>query len=198
MALFLVHFAVSFQRRSGTISKWFFMNTKSLSALKPQFSARRRKGLPLPIRKELRHFYTGPHWKEVRARILQRANNQCEQCGKPNRRHVWVGKTSGEPQFWTLRKLSRHWISCATAQPFFYPIRPSVLWRSLAPRRIRVILTIAHLNHIPGDDRAENLKALCQWCHLNYDKFHHKESRSIRKDRERPILKAIEGAAIQV
>jgi 5-methylcytosine-specific restriction endonuclease McrA len=37
----------------------------------------------------------------------------------------------------------------------------------------KVILTVAHLNHTPMDCRDENLKALCQRCHLNYDREHH-------------------------
>lgn len=30
-------------------------------------------------------------------------------------------------------------------------------------------LTVAHLNHIPGDCRPENLAAYCAPCHLRYD-----------------------------
>lgn len=40
----------------------------------------------------------------------------------------------------------------------------------------KVILTVAHLNHKPEDCRDENLKALCQKCHLNYDKDFHKSN----------------------
>ncbi|MBU6232506.1 hypothetical protein KGP36_07790 [Patescibacteria group bacterium] len=39
-----------------------------------------------------------------------------------------------------------------------------------------VILTVAHLNHTPEDCREENLKAMCQGCHLHYDREHHKQS----------------------
>lgn len=34
----------------------------------------------------------------------------------------------------------------------------------------KVILTVAHLNHTPEDCRDENLAALCQRCHLTYDR----------------------------
>lgn len=40
-----------------------------------------------------------------------------------------------------------------------------------------VILTVAHLNHLPEDCRDENLKALCQKCHNGYDVEHRKETR---------------------
>lgn len=36
-----------------------------------------------------------------------------------------------------------------------------------------VVLTTAHLNHTPEDCRDENLLAMCQGCHLHYDRDHH-------------------------
>jgi 5-methylcytosine-specific restriction endonuclease McrA len=36
-------------------------------------------------------------------------------------------------------------------------------------RIVRIVLTVAHLNHTPEDCRDENLKALCQRCHNRYD-----------------------------
>lgn len=40
----------------------------------------------------------------------------------------------------------------------------------------KVVLTVAHLNHTPEDVRDENLRAMCQGCHLHYDKDHHRET----------------------
>jgi 5-methylcytosine-specific restriction endonuclease McrA len=45
----------------------------------------------------------------------------------------------------------------------------------------KVVLTVAHLNHVPEDCRDENLKALCQRCHLEYDRPYHQMTRKIRK-----------------
>lgn len=39
-----------------------------------------------------------------------------------------------------------------------------------------VVLTTAHLNHQPEDCRPENLKAMCQKCHLGYDQDHHQQT----------------------
>lgn len=39
-----------------------------------------------------------------------------------------------------------------------------------------VVLTVAHLNHTPEDCRDENLKAMCQGCHLHYDRDHHAQT----------------------
>lgn len=57
---------------------------------------------------------------------------------------------------------------------------------------VQVVCTVAHLNHVAGDDREENLAFLCQWCHLHYDAAHHHETRGARKDAARPLLAAQE------
>lgn len=43
--------------------------------------------------------------------------------------------------------------------------------------------------HNPQNNNPENLRALCQKCHLNYDIEHHKQTR--RKTREKGQLKLI-------
>lgn len=40
-----------------------------------------------------------------------------------------------------------------------------------------VVLTVAHLDHMPENNDDANLAALCQRCHLNYDRPHHISSR---------------------
>lgn len=42
----------------------------------------------------------------------------------------------------------------------------------------KVILTTAHLNHTPENCDDDNLKAMCQGCHLHYDKDHHTQTRA--------------------
>ena len=39
-----------------------------------------------------------------------------------------------------------------------------------------VVLTVAHLDHTPENCADDNLKAMCQGCHLHYDKDHHRET----------------------
>ena len=36
-----------------------------------------------------------------------------------------------------------------------------------------VVLTTAHLDHTPENCRPSNLRAMCQACHLSYDRAHH-------------------------
>ena len=39
--------------------------------------------------------------------------------------------------------------------------------------RGRIMLTVAHLDHTPQNCDEGNLKAMCQRCHLRYDRDHH-------------------------
>jgi hypothetical protein len=141
----------------------------------------------MPIRPDLRKFY-GVTWRKVtRPRILARAGNKCEQCRVPNNTDVW--RANGG--CWLEIRASwndgviRIWRNSHGG-----PITPPA-----GPRRdVRIVLTVAHLNHTSGDDRDDNLKALCQWCHLNYDAPHHRETRATRKDAARPLIAIAEGA----
>lgn len=147
----------------------------------------------MPIRADLRHFY-GREWRLVtRPRILARAENRCERCGVPN--HAEVKRVRGfwleEGATWALGAFRRwltpdggDWLEGGVLLGRA-GIRRDPLGRR---RRVRVVLTIAHLNHRAGDDRDENLRALCQWCHLNHDLVHHAETRATRKDAARPLL----------
>lgn len=89
-----------------------------------------------------------PDWKQIRSRILFRADNQCEcegECG--------LHRSDPGPR----RCCERHGTPARWAKG-------------------RVVLTIAHLNHDTTDNRPENLKAMCQRCHLRYDRDLHKQN----------------------
>jgi len=40
----------------------------------------------------------------------------------------------------------------------------------------KVVLTVAHLDHTPENCDPGNLRAMCQGCHLHYDREHHRET----------------------
>lgn len=44
----------------------------------------------------------------------------------------------------------------------------------------RVVLTVAHLDHVPEHSHLANLMAMCQRCHLSYDRDHHAETKRAR------------------
>jgi hypothetical protein len=156
----------------------------------------------MPIRPDLLEFY-GREWREVtRPRILERAGHCCENCGKPN--HARVDTFSGSTRsiagkrywmFWRIRfpkdvRAFGLWFDHTAKLLPRWHVRSRLfcVGSVQAVRTIKVVLTCAHLNHIAGDDRDENLRALCQWCHLTYDNEHHRNSRGARKDEDRPLL----------
>jgi hypothetical protein len=45
----------------------------------------------------------------------------------------------------------------------------------------KVVLTVAHLDHTPENCDDSNLRAMCQGCHLHYDRDHHAETRAVTR-----------------
>lgn len=93
-----------------------------------------------------------PDWKDrIRPDVLKRANYKCQFCGVGNRKEV-------------VRDQSGNWIEVDDV------IRA---WaKKTGHKIIKIVLTVAHFNHLVIDNRPENLKALCQKCHINHDKDH--------------------------
>ena len=52
-------------------------------------------------------------------------------------------------------------------------------WNEKTGKMVKVVLTIAHLDHTPENCDPENLRALCQACHNRYDAKHRAETRSM-------------------
>lgn len=48
-------------------------------------------------------------------------------------------------------------------------------------KMVRIVLTIAHLDHVPEHCDPSNLRALCQRCHNQYDAKHRAETRKLSK-----------------
>ena len=108
----------------------------------------------MPIKEENKKLYP-KNWKEIRAQILKRANNKCEFCGVPNYAVGYRTDLGG----------------------FVKADNDIEVYKSQGKKRIKIILTIAHLDHNPANCNPNNLRALCQKCHNNYDKEHRKETR---------------------
>ena len=51
----------------------------------------------------------------------------------------------------------------------------------------RIILNVAHKNHIENDNREENLIVLCGPCHLNYDRKNNLKRRKMNKIMKKDI-----------
>ena len=143
----------------------------------------------MPIRKEFRQFY-GREWREViRPRILERAGAACEQCKAPDR--IIVARYPEYPGWWFNVDTG------AAVDPQGHEqfrVRASEMPDIENAHLVKIVLTVAHLDRVPGHDTDDNLRALCQRCHLHHDRAQHtassKETRLKRKDAARPILGA--------
>jgi len=147
----------------------------------------------MPIRSDLKHLYAGADWAARRARVLDRAGDCCERCGKPDREIVYTytwqswrfldGHCEKIYHMAWIPEDGRHWCD------EMGELLKQCIWPSRGlPRRIRVCITVAHLDHDPANMNEDNLAALCQWHHLIHDRFQHADSRAGRRDRSRPLL----------
>lgn len=98
----------------------------------------------MPIRESEKARYP-KDWKAISRRIRERAGNRCECTGE-----CGLHKTTPGPR------------RCVEVNG------TPAKWA-----KGKIVLTVAHLSHTPEDCRDENLKALCQRCHLRYDAPHH-------------------------
>lgn len=143
----------------------------------------------MPIRPDQRARYP-KDWPAISLRIRARADWRCEFCGVPNAElGAWIsGKWhKAEPKGTGLRDNPRHGET--------FPCRrgDSVIWTKLK----RVVLTVAHLNHQPEDCRDENLKALCQRCHLAYDAKHHAANAAATRRKKAGVIDLFEVVAAE-
>ncbi len=105
------------------------------------------------------------NWKtEIVPRILERACNKCEFCGLSN--YATVTSVPLRVLENTRYKIKRFWISNSSD---LLRIKPFASGGEI--KTVMVVLTIAHLDHdeLNHDVSDSRLKALCQYCHLNYD-----------------------------
>ena len=113
----------------------------------------------MPIKPENRARYP-KDWKSISAAIRKRSGGRCECWGECGL-HV----THPGPR----RCLERNG-------------DPAMWARGL------VVLTVAHLDHTPEPCRPETLRAMCQRCHLRYDRDHHRETaRATRRARAKAL-----------
>jgi 5-methylcytosine-specific restriction endonuclease McrA len=126
----------------------------------------------MPIRPENKARYPRD-WYQISLRIRERARWKCEWCGVPD------GELGG-------RRSDGHWLK---AQPLGngghgpsgleWPKEGEWAWCGNGEtegcanlRIVRIVLTVAHLDHTPENCADENLKSLCQRCHNKYDAPH--------------------------
>jgi len=115
----------------------------------------------MPIRPDNLHRYP-PDWPEIRKRILERACYCCEHPGCTARHH--------ELGYWSADQ----WVPLPTDLSNAGVNKPCAINFGMGPVNIiRIVLTIAHLDHQPENCADGNLRAWCQRHHLRYDAKHH-------------------------
>jgi len=107
----------------------------------------------MPIRPENRQRYP-PDWKAISLRIKARSGGRCECEGE-----CGLHRTNPGPR----RCTERHGEPARWAKG-------------------RVVLTVSHLDHQPENCDDDNLKAMCQRCHLRYDVPHHRATARRTRD----------------
>jgi hypothetical protein len=139
----------------------------------------------MPIRKELRHLYTGPAWEQARSEALELAGYRCAHCKIPN--GILAGRFANRPGVGYAFK--RKTFYTAHCRPKRHSGSPPV-----CDRLIRIVLTVAHLDRDPEKRNLDqsNLRPLCQSCHLAYDRKANlsraRLTRTTFKDSRRPLL----------
>lgn len=100
-------------------------------------------------------------WRDIiRPAILKRADYKCEICKAPNHTHI--------------RRYSDNTFNIADEFDIFL--------RQKGDKDVQyIILSISHKNHDISNNDYSNLQALCQRCHLNYDREYHKQVRLINQ-----------------
>ena len=119
----------------------------------------------MPIRSERAALYP-KDWPEISQRIRARADNRCEFCGVAN--YALGGRRDGK--FHAALPLGDNGLRLIWPRPGTFAHCEGVDWPL---RIIKIVLTVAHLDHDETSADEANLRALCQKCHLTYDAKHH-------------------------
>jgi 5-methylcytosine-specific restriction endonuclease McrA len=104
------------------------------------------------------------NWKEISLRIRERAGWRCEWCNLAN---GLVG----------YRDKAGNFIECKGLE--------SDVAETDGHRVFKIVLSVAHLDHNPQNCDDNNLKALCQRCHLRYDTKLHVQNAAQTRRRKR-------------
>jgi heterodisulfide reductase subunit B len=113
------------------------------------------------------------NWKtEIRPAILKRANNCCEECGLKN---YEIGYRDIAGYFYGYQ-LIEDLLERKGYDIFCHELKNCYDNKGNPTKPIKIVLTIAHLDHNIDNNDYSNLKALCQKCHLSLDKNQHRNN----------------------
>lgn len=112
------------------------------------------------------------NWKtEIRPAILKRAENKCEKCNVENHKLILRGKWNDVECYQDDNGIIYDAnTSEVIGSDYVGEVHPT-------SELIKVVLTIAHLDHDVNNNDYSNLKALCQRCHNRHDVAFRKQNR---------------------
>jgi hypothetical protein len=113
----------------------------------------------MPIKPENRGRYPA-NWKDIVAQVRERSGDCCE----------------GSPAFPDCRRPNGHFVNKRTGEISDDGLLAEAWELADGDPVTRVVLTTAHLDHTPENCALENLRHMCQRCHLRYDAKHHAET----------------------
>jgi hypothetical protein len=109
------------------------------------------------------------NWKtEIRPAVLERAANCCEICKVPNYQWIIRGKVKGvgDKYYEIYQLVDGSIFDAENSELLGYDYLGEYSGNN---NPIKVVLTIAHMDHDISNNDMENLKALCQRCHNRHD-----------------------------
>lgn len=121
----------------------------------------------MPIRPENRSRYP-KDWKQIVSQVRERSGNCCEgspdfpDCRVPNGA---VGYRDGGRWVQLAESVDAAGLEIDAAVEDGFKV-------------VRIVLTTAHLDHVPENCELSNLRHWCQRCHLRYDAEHHAQTAS--------------------
>jgi hypothetical protein len=130
------------------------------------------------------------NWKDIRQQVLKRASYCCEHPGCGARQYA-VGHWEKRASLWrwvpahgnALHDLAGQGLEYPSCQPWTYAearqFAADTHWSRFGDedgdaKVIVIVLTVAHLDHVPEHCELVNLRALCQRHHLAHDQEHHR------------------------
>lgn len=130
----------------------------------------------MPIRAERQHLYPGgsiksKEWQAIRKRIGERSDWRCETCGAPHMTMIARGTYRSRDAYMVLETCK---VFCAETGLHMATMRCTSEFAS--KKVLKIVLTVAHLDHDEASDADENLAHLCQRHHLRHDAKHHERN----------------------
>lgn len=120
----------------------------------------------MPIRPENRDRYP-PDWPEISRRVREEAGQRCEACAAPNGELIRRGRDASGGALWRPASATAYEDGFCAETGVEVPDTgaDTVDWGN----PVKVVLTVAHLDHRPENVDRANLRAWCQRCHNAYD-----------------------------